>query len=332
MVFQEGHFNSLLPLLPEQANSHCKTAKNCYDKWESLKREYYTASAIAGGSGLAYSVEKGTNTVTEAGQLVMEELIETHLEAAQFCSKGLKYLEHMQRFVPTDKARGTNAHHATGAQNSSTFLVPPIISPHPAVVQPAMQIHPSQYQPMAMQPPSELTFVPYQPGTLGQVAVMQTTQDIFTSPTNSSPLSIPVSPLSSTMMSLSTSLNLSSSISSHGQKCKTDATAGLDSQSTVASSMVTSSGTSSSQKQRTQVPLENTMQSFVDDMKDSTDKTLTAIGNDKRMQELNEAFALIANLEKNLSEANLVRLQMLLKEKPSFIAGYKNATTKSTTY
>ncbi|KAI6123209.1 hypothetical protein EDD16DRAFT_1518025 [Pisolithus croceorrhizus] len=76
MVFPEGHFNDLLPQLPIQPNGHRKTAKNCHDKWESLKREYYAASTIAGGSGLAYSAEKGANVVTEAGQLVMDELIE----------------------------------------------------------------------------------------------------------------------------------------------------------------------------------------------------------------------------------------------------------------
>ncbi|KAI5982913.1 hypothetical protein EDD15DRAFT_2376979 [Pisolithus albus] len=78
MVFQEGHFNALLPLLPDQANGHRKTAKNCHDKWESLKREYYTASAMAGGSGLAYSAERGANIITEAGQLVMDDLVEVH--------------------------------------------------------------------------------------------------------------------------------------------------------------------------------------------------------------------------------------------------------------
>ncbi|KAI5980346.1 hypothetical protein EDD15DRAFT_2383814 [Pisolithus albus] len=37
MVFQEGHFNALLPLLPDQANGHRKTAKNCHNKWESVR-------------------------------------------------------------------------------------------------------------------------------------------------------------------------------------------------------------------------------------------------------------------------------------------------------
>ncbi|KIK24679.1 hypothetical protein PISMIDRAFT_98172, partial [Pisolithus microcarpus 441] len=108
MAFQEGHFNDLLASLPIQPNGHRKTAKNCHDKWESLKREYYAASTIAGGSGLAYSTERGANVVTEAGQLVMDELIETRPEAAQFQNKGFKYWDRMQRFVPRDKARGAN--------------------------------------------------------------------------------------------------------------------------------------------------------------------------------------------------------------------------------
>ncbi|KAI6016996.1 hypothetical protein BKA83DRAFT_4497552 [Pisolithus microcarpus] len=226
--------------------------------WESLKQDYYAASAIAGGLGLAYSAEKGTNIITEVGQLIMDELVEAHLQAAQFCSKGFKYLEHMQRFVPPNKGRSTNAHH------TSTFIMPPTVSPHPAVMWPAMQVHPSQYQPLAMQPSSQLTFVPYQPRTPGQATVMQTTQDMqpavisqvnpvshmtpsvvshvaLPPPANSSPLSIPISPPSSVMMSVNTSLNPSSSASSRGRKHKTDATAGLDSLSTVASSVVTTS-------------------------------------------------------------------------------------------
>ncbi|KAI6109411.1 hypothetical protein EDD16DRAFT_1522434 [Pisolithus croceorrhizus] len=93
---------------------------------------------LQGGSGLAYSVEKGANIITEAGQLGMDELIKTCPEAAQFRSKGFQVLG---AYV---KARGTNVHHTTGARNPSTFLVLPIISLHPAVVQLAMQIHPSQ--------------------------------------------------------------------------------------------------------------------------------------------------------------------------------------------
>ncbi|KAI6013894.1 hypothetical protein EDC04DRAFT_2609129 [Pisolithus marmoratus] len=103
------------PKAAVQPNGHHKTAKNCHDKWESLKHKYYVASAIAGGSGLAYSSEKGANVVTEAGQLVMDELLETCPKAGQFQSKGFKCLECMQQFVLPDKARGTNVHHAAGA-------------------------------------------------------------------------------------------------------------------------------------------------------------------------------------------------------------------------
>ncbi|KIK18855.1 hypothetical protein PISMIDRAFT_14048 [Pisolithus microcarpus 441] len=76
-----------------------------------LKRDYYAASAVAGGSGLAYLAEKGANVITEAGQLVMDELVKTQPEAVQFQSKGFKYWEHMHQFVPPDKARGINTHH-----------------------------------------------------------------------------------------------------------------------------------------------------------------------------------------------------------------------------
>ncbi|KAI6013796.1 hypothetical protein BKA83DRAFT_4499822 [Pisolithus microcarpus] len=111
MAFQEGHFNDLLASLPIQPNGHHKTAKNCHNKWESLKREYYAASTIARGLGLAYSTERGTNVVTEAGQLMMDELIKTRPKAAQFQNKGFKYWDRMQWFVPHDRARGANAHH-----------------------------------------------------------------------------------------------------------------------------------------------------------------------------------------------------------------------------
>ncbi|KAL4063288.1 hypothetical protein V8B97DRAFT_1843186, partial [Scleroderma yunnanense] len=125
MSFQEGHFNDLLPQLPVQPNGHHKTSKNCHDKWESmhlftlssyshhsyhtkLKWEYYAASTIASGLGPAYLAEKGANIVTEAGQLVMDDLVETQPDIGQFQSKGFKYLEHMQQFVPPSKAKGAN--------------------------------------------------------------------------------------------------------------------------------------------------------------------------------------------------------------------------------
>ncbi|KAI6032271.1 hypothetical protein BKA83DRAFT_4122620 [Pisolithus microcarpus] len=90
-----------------------------------LKREYYVASTIARGSGLAYSTERGTNVVIEAGQLVMDELIETRPEAAQFQNKGFKYWDRMQQFVPRDKARGANCPPRSGSSN----IYPTI--PHP---------------------------------------------------------------------------------------------------------------------------------------------------------------------------------------------------------
>ncbi|KAI5990949.1 hypothetical protein EDD15DRAFT_2369324 [Pisolithus albus] len=171
MVFPEGFFNDLLPRLPIQPNGHRKTAKNCHDKWESLKREYYAASAIAGGSGLAYSAEKGANVVTAAGQLVMEDLIETRPEAAQFQRKGFKFWDRMQQFVPPDKARGTTAHHAgtfTKASASASSgnpmpsqptLVPPV--QHHSSHQPPAQSH-TQYQPPPTQSSVQYSFVQYQ--------------------------------------------------------------------------------------------------------------------------------------------------------------------------
>ncbi|KIK13574.1 hypothetical protein PISMIDRAFT_17898 [Pisolithus microcarpus 441] len=45
----------------------------------------------------------------------MGELVKTWPEAVQFQSKGFKYWECMHQFVPPDKARGINAHHATGS-------------------------------------------------------------------------------------------------------------------------------------------------------------------------------------------------------------------------
>ncbi|KIO03686.1 hypothetical protein M404DRAFT_145416 [Pisolithus tinctorius Marx 270] len=75
MVFQLGHFNDLVSQLPVQANGCCKTAKNCHDKWESLKWDYYAALAVARGSGLTYSAAKGADVVTEVGQLVMDDVV-----------------------------------------------------------------------------------------------------------------------------------------------------------------------------------------------------------------------------------------------------------------
>ncbi|KAI6094029.1 hypothetical protein F5141DRAFT_1071047 [Pisolithus sp. B1] len=324
MALQEGHFNGLFPLLPCQANGH--------------------PSTIAGGLGLAYSADKGANIVTEVGQLVMDELVklpssdeEKRSTHSLHQTKGFKYLERMQKFVPPDKVKGTNAHHTAGTQLftqipqvtmpssaglAASFTQPALlphlaatqlgIQLHPAVVQPqlamqlhpavahqAMQFYPAQYQLLPVQPyaqsSTQLTFVQCQPGPLDQSETMQIAQD--TQPAH-----------------------------------KTNATAGLDTASTVASSALGNGGTGSSQKRCTQVPpLENTVQNFVANMNDSTNKALTMIGTDK-VEQLHEVLSLVYDLEKNLSEKNLVCLQMLLEEKPSFIVGYQNTTAKSTTY
>ncbi|KAI6117933.1 hypothetical protein F5141DRAFT_1061645 [Pisolithus sp. B1] len=207
MALQEGHFNGLLPLLPYQANGHHKMAKNCYDKWET--------STIAGGLGLAYSADKGANIITKAGQLIMDKLVETHPEAAQFQTKG---------FNPPDQSE---------------------------TVQIAQDMQPAPFLSL----PMPISFPP---------CLSQYHHQI---------------------------------LSSHGIKHKTNATAGLDTASTVTSSAL----------------------------------MLTAIGTDM-VEQLDEVLSLVYNLEKNLSEENLFCLQMLLKEKPSFIVGYKNAAAKSTMY
>ncbi|KAL4066741.1 hypothetical protein V8B97DRAFT_1657683 [Scleroderma yunnanense] len=125
MSFQEGHFNDLLPQLPIQPNGHCKTSKNCHDKWESLKQEYYAVSTIVSRSGLAYSAEKGADVVTEVGQLVIDDLVETWPDIAQFQSKGFRYLEHIQQFVPPSKVKGTNAHYSSNTCSYSQLSQPP---------------------------------------------------------------------------------------------------------------------------------------------------------------------------------------------------------------
>ncbi|KAI6104877.1 hypothetical protein EDD16DRAFT_1524557 [Pisolithus croceorrhizus] len=92
-----------------------------------LKWEYYVASTIAGGSGLAYSAEKGANVMTEVGQLVMDKLIETRPEAAQFQHKGFKFWDHMNQFVPPDKPPFTppiqhyQSHQLQSTQAASQF-------------------------------------------------------------------------------------------------------------------------------------------------------------------------------------------------------------------
>ncbi|KAI6017014.1 hypothetical protein BKA83DRAFT_4497584 [Pisolithus microcarpus] len=109
-----------------------------------------------GDQGLAYSTERGTNVVIEAGQLVMDELIETRPEAAQFQNKGFKYWDRMQQFVPRDKARGANAHHAAGPR---TFTQP-FHTPSSSLPMLSSSQHPSS----SVQHPYT-TFVPYQTGS-----------------------------------------------------------------------------------------------------------------------------------------------------------------------
>ncbi|KAI6111362.1 hypothetical protein F5141DRAFT_1063656 [Pisolithus sp. B1] len=265
MVLQEGHFNGLLPLLPCQANGHHKMAKNCYDKWEM--------STIAGGSGLVYSVDKGSNIITEAGQLVMDKLVEVPMPTSANLATSFTQPTFSPHLAATQP--GVQFHPAvTQLQPGMQF--------HPAVAHQAMQFHPVQYQLPPVQPDGQsstgLTFVQCQPGP------------------------------------------------------PTDATAGLDTASTVTSSALVSGGTGSSWKQCAQVPvLQNTVQTLVANMNDNANKMLTTIGTDK-VEQLDEVLSLVYDLEKNLSEKNLVHLQMLLEEKPSFVVGYKNAAAKSTMY
>ncbi|KIK14213.1 hypothetical protein PISMIDRAFT_17465 [Pisolithus microcarpus 441] len=353
MAFQEGHFNDLLPHLLVQPNGHCKTAKNCHDKWESLKRDYYAASAVAGGSGLAYSAEKGANVVTEAGQLVMDELVETRPEAAQFQSKGFKYWERMHQFVPPDKARGINAHHATGScffvqssqvtpmssQFSSTTAlarIPPSMPPpvYPSSSQPTTHFQP----PSASRPTVQNTFVPFQAGRFCETQTPQTAQMTWPAvnsqampvtlpiPT-SSPSSIPVSPPSSAITSISTSVNPSSSLSSRGRKRKSDATGGLAATSTEASS---AAGTSSSQKRRSQYGiLEDTVKGFITDWKEANQETKAVLDEPSEEQKFQDICSLMYSLEKDLSPKNIARLQMILEEKHNAALGYKALSSQS---
>ncbi|KAL4078745.1 hypothetical protein V8B97DRAFT_1933149, partial [Scleroderma yunnanense] len=89
--------------------------------WSELKQEYYAVSTIVSGLGLAYSVEKGADIVTEVGQLVIDDLVETQPDISQFQSKGFRYLECMQQFVPPSKVRGTNAHYFS---NTHSYFQP----------------------------------------------------------------------------------------------------------------------------------------------------------------------------------------------------------------
>ncbi|KIN94382.1 hypothetical protein M404DRAFT_35105 [Pisolithus tinctorius Marx 270] len=358
MVLREGHFNDLLLRLPVQPNGHRKTAKNCHDKWESLKREYYAASAVAGGSGQAYSAGKGADVVTEAGQLVMDDLVENRPDVAQFRNTGFKYLDRMQEFVPPDKARGTNAHHATGARPPAqmsqvsaskppTTIKQPIISPQPALAWPPVQYHPSPAPSLA-----QLTFVQYQPESLDQTQItqmrrnMEPTADTPATPAapliapsvfvpTVSPSSIPMSPPSSAMVS-TTSVNPSSSMSSRGRKRKSDATTELEPTSTTSSSVAGSSG---SRKRRSQVAtVADAMQEikgFMTNMQETSDtalsKALATLEPASKSRDLDEVCRMIYQLEKNLSLENQMRLQMIFEEHPTYIAGYRNAAAVSAT-
>ncbi|KAI6006909.1 hypothetical protein EDD15DRAFT_2190577 [Pisolithus albus] len=192
-----------------------------------LKQEYYAASAIAGGSGLAYSAEKCANVVTVAGQLVMEDLIETQPEAVQFQRKGFKFWDRMQQFVPPDKPP---------AQSHMQYQPPP--------TQSSVQYSFVQYQIKApdqstqnvrcgraasSQTPFVMPNLPQASSAMPSVPLSFPTHP---DPTIS-PSSIPVSPPSSAMTSVDSSIKPSSSILSHGQKCKSDTTAGLDTASVV---------------------------------------------------------------------------------------------------
>ncbi|KAI6168958.1 hypothetical protein EDD17DRAFT_1749395 [Pisolithus thermaeus] len=122
---------------------------------QSLKHEHYVASTVTEGSGLAYSAEKVANVMTKAGQLVMDELIKTQPEAAQFQHKGFKFWDCMNHFVPPDKS---------SAPIASMLPQPPFMPPvqhyplhQPPFMQPCML-----HQPQAA---AQFTFMQYQTKT-----------------------------------------------------------------------------------------------------------------------------------------------------------------------
>ncbi|KAI6098164.1 hypothetical protein F5141DRAFT_1066985 [Pisolithus sp. B1] len=289
-----------------------------------LKQEYYAASAIMGGLGLVYSAEKGANVVTEVGQLVMDELIETQPEAAQFQRKGFKFWDCMQQFVPPDKARGTNAHHAgmftkasaSVSSRKSMFSQPTIVPPvqhHSSHQLPLAQPH-TQYQPWSMQSSVQSSFMQYQ-----IKAPDQSTQNVRCAASSQTPFVMPAHPQALSAMF----------ISSHGKKHKSDATGRLDTASVVT--------TTSSWKQHTQTSgLEDAVQDFMTMFNESSnrtiDKTLATLDDTSQDQKLSEACMLIYDLEKNLLGDNLVQLQMLFEENPSCITGYQQAIAHSATH
>ncbi|KIO03184.1 hypothetical protein M404DRAFT_27168 [Pisolithus tinctorius Marx 270] len=356
MVFQLGHFNNLVSQLPVQANGYHKTAKSCYDKWESLKWDYYAALAVARGLGLACSAARGADVITEAGQLMMDDVVENRPDTAQYRNTGFKYFDCMSQASTSTSSDFPSSivHPVILPQLTSMQLPTPPSFPQPAVQHQLPFTHPHmQYQLPPVQPATQFTFVQDQSGFPNQHQITQTpwsvqpainiqgmpvpqgiSQALSSVPPVSlpgpmvSPLSIPTSPPSSAMTSVSTSINPSSSLSSHGKKRKSDATAGLDTTSTAASQ----GSSSGSQKWCLQMAgLEDVVWDLMSGVQDSTSKTLAALNNSKG-QSLNEACTLMFELEKNLSEQNLVHLQMLFEEKSSYVMGYKNAAAQSATY
>ncbi|KAI6027100.1 hypothetical protein EDC04DRAFT_2718522 [Pisolithus marmoratus] len=145
-------------------------------------------------------------------------------------------------------------------------------------------------------------------------------------PTNAgtiSPSFIPVSPPSSAMLSVDSSIKPASV---HGEKRKRDAPdRELDTMS--ASAQGSSAGSLRQCSER--VRIENVMQwNLIGKLNDNAKKMLGAFATEG----LHEALILTYELEKNLSEDNLVRLQMLLEDNPVFVMGYRHAATRSARY
>ncbi|KAI6008017.1 hypothetical protein EDC04DRAFT_2611122 [Pisolithus marmoratus] len=204
--------------------------------------------------------------MTNTGQLVIDELIKTWPEAAQFQHKGFIFWDHMSQFVPPDKTVRT---FAKLLMNMSWVLFRISVNP-PAV----------------------------------------------------SPLTIPVSPPSSAMISVDSSISHSPSVSSSGRKHKSNATAELDTMPVAA--------TASSWKQWTQMSgLEDKVQEFMTSFNDLSNRManqmLSALDdtNTSKDQKPSNMCTLIYDLGKSLSADNLIHLQMLFEENLSFITGYQ---------
>ncbi|KAI6100040.1 hypothetical protein EV401DRAFT_2081184 [Pisolithus croceorrhizus] len=102
--------------------------------------------------------------MTEVGQLVMDKLIETRPEAAQFQHKGFKFWDHMNQFVPPDKVRGNNAHHAGSfSMLSQSSMSITSMLPQPPFTPPIQ--HYQSHQLQSTQAASQFTFVQYQTET-----------------------------------------------------------------------------------------------------------------------------------------------------------------------